>query len=105
MWALYVQDVMSELDEKLKNLVWSDSTISNYAHDLAGNRFQLEFKDYLFSQIKVSFLDVDFSFIDDPVYISNAKFKFEDNHHVIELFDDDGIVLKLKYLNSEVRYI
>ncbi|MFD2166062.1 hypothetical protein ACFSJY_07250 [Thalassotalea euphylliae] len=96
---------MSELDEKLNNLVWSDSTISNYSHDLAENSFLLELKDYLFSQIKISFLDVDYSFIDDPVYISDAKFKFEDNLYVIELLDDDGIVLKLKYLNCEVRYI
>lgn len=96
---------MSKLDKKLSNLIWSDSSVKKCSYDSEKDLYLLEIVDYQNQELRVSFSEIKYSFIDDPVYISNAKFHADKGFYISEFFDDDGLVIKLVYLSSELMYL
>ena len=93
---------MSKLRNNLSKIIWSDSKIVEYSFAAKCKVFELTIVDYQNEKLKVRFTNVEYNFIDDPVYISNAKFSESNGESIAEFSDDDSVVIKIIYERSEV---
>ena len=93
---------MSKLHNHLSKIIWPDSKVLGYSFDSASNVFELNIFNYQSEKIRIRFTNTEYNFLDDPVYISSADFSEFNGSSIAEFSDDDGIVIKLVYENSEV---
>ncbi|WP_371744358.1 type II toxin-antitoxin system RelE/ParE family toxin [Psychrosphaera sp. B3R10] len=61
--------------------------------------FILTIEDYQRVSWSIRFDSVDFNFVNDPVYISDAKFSELNGLNIAEFSDDDGLIIKIIYGN------
>ncbi|MBU1310387.1 MAG: hypothetical protein KKE30_12765 [Gammaproteobacteria bacterium] len=86
----------------LSKIIWSDSTVAGYSFDSLSKVFELNVVDYQGKKLNVVFSNVECNFLDDPVYIVNACFSELNGLSIAEFSDDDGVVIKLIFANSEI---
>lgn len=96
---------MSKQDNNLTSIIWPDSSVLTYSHDVKKSIFRLEVEDFRGTNFRLILIGVDYCSVNDPVYISDSWFGSDDNHHILKLSDDDGVVISVKYLKSEVEYL
>ena len=92
---------MEVMDINSSKLIWSDGIISSYTFDADLGSFTLYFTDYQRLSWEVKFINVVSHFIYDPVYISDAKFTLFNGLNIAEIYDDDGVIIKVVYEQSE----
>jgi hypothetical protein len=93
---------MSKLHNHLSEIIWADSKVIGYSFDSTLNVFELKIVNYHSEKIRIVFTNIQYNFLDDPVYISSGNFSKSNGLCVAEFSDDDGIVIKLVYENSKV---
>jgi hypothetical protein len=93
---------MSNLNHHLSKIFWPDSQVKKYEFDFDKDMFILTIEDYQRVSWSIRFDSVDFNFVNDPVYISDAKFSELNELNIAEFSDDDGLIIKIIYGNCAV---
>jgi len=91
---------MSNLHSNLSKICWADSQVKKYEFDFESDMFVLTIEDYQRVIWRITFDNVDFNFVNDPVYIADAKFSEFNGLSIAEFTDDDGLIIKIIYANS-----
>ena len=90
---------MSHLSSHLSKICWPDSQVKKYEFDFEADMFILTIEDFQRVSWSIRFDNVDFNFVDDPVYISDANFSELNGLNIAEFSDDDGLIIKIIYGN------
>ena len=88
---------MSNLNSHLSKICWPDSQVKRYEFDFETDIFILNIEDFQRVSWSIRFDNVDFNFVNDPVYISDAKFSELNGLNIAEFSDDDGLIIKIIY--------
>ena len=88
------------MHNNLSKISWPDSQVKKYEFDFETDIFVLTIEDFQRVGWMIAFDNVDYNFVNDPVYISSAKFSEMGGLNIAEFSDDDGLIIKVIFRNS-----
>lgn len=87
----------------LNNLIWSDSVILSYTHNIKESIFELRIKDYCDNNIIIVFSEIEEVKINDPVYIIKSKELKENDFYILSLWDDDNEAIRIVFKEAQIK--